>query len=427
MKAKLLLASLFALTVQQTVLAQIDDLGYQSVNLTMGPNYQNQVFFDFSDNKIKSNDGNIWDIAFYRVTRMDMGIKVNDSRDIKVYQVSANPAAFDSVDLSQEASWGKPLYNPDITEEIKDGPFTKATLLPSSQFNFGWGSYDMTTHKINGKVVFVLKYANGTIYKFFISEYAAGYTFKYAKWNGSAWEPTQTKTIANGTDDTYFNYFSLETGAKVDNVEPTKSNWNLMFTRYYTFYNNIMMYRLSGAIQNPNITVAKVQPETQSTGTYKAPAETAYSKMITSVGHSWKPTSGVHKDVVYYIKEGNQYYRMYFTKNGGATTGDMFFKYKNITKELGVTDLNKKASFGIYPNPVIDKKATLIFDVKEKSSNTGSVEIYDLSGKKVYESSLANQSGLYKKELNLSQLSSGNYIVKISFGGVTETKKIIVK
>lgn len=427
MKAKLFLASMLAFTVQQTVLAQTDELGYQSVNLTMGPSYQNQVFFDFSDNKITSNDGNIWDIAFYRNSAMDFGIKVNDSKDIKTYQVSANPASFDTVDLSQEASWGEPLYNPDITDNIQEGAFAKATLLPPTQFNFGWGTYDMVTHKINGKVVYVLKYANGSIYKFFITEYAAGYTFKYAKWNGTAWDATQTRTVANGTDDTYFNYFSFDTGAKVNNVEPTKSNWNLMFTRYYTFYNNASMYRLSGAIQSPNITVAKAQPETQATATYTAPAATAYSKMITTVGHSWKPTSGIYNDVAYYIKEGNQYYRMYFTKNGGGTTGDMFFKYKNITGELSVTDLGKKASFGIYPNPVVDKKATLIFDVKEKVNNTGSVEVYDLSGKKVYESSLSNQSGLYKQELNLSKLTTGNYLVKITYGGVTETKKIIVK
>lgn len=187
------------------------------------------------------------------------------------------------------------------------------------------------------------------------------------------------------------------------------------------------MYPLTGAIQNPSITVAKARPETQETATYNLPADAAFSKEITAIGHSWKPTSGIHPDAVYYIKKNNQYYRMYFTKNGGATTGDMFFKYKNITSELGVTDLGKKASFGIYPNPIVNKKATLIFDVKEKINNTGSVEVYDLSGKKVYEATLSNQSGLYKQELNLSKLSTGNYLVKITYGGITETKKVIVK
>jgi hypothetical protein len=262
-----------------------------------------------------------------------------------------------------------------------------------------------------------------------ITDYFGGYTFKYAKWNGTTWDATQTKTLANGTDDTFFNYFSFTTGDKVANLEPPKANWDLMFTRYWTFYMNIMMYRLSGAIQSPNVSVAKVQPETQETATPILPATAAFSNNLTTIGHSWKPTTGIYSDVVYYIKQGSEYYRMYFTQNGGASTGNMYFKYKNITSFLGTTDIaNKKASFGIYPNPTTaDKHVTVLFDVKEKVNSKGNVEVYDLSGKKVYTTELTNQTGFYKQDLNLSHLSSGNYLVKITFGGSTETKKLIVK
>lgn len=54
-------------------------------------------------------------------------------------------------------------------------------------------------------------------------------------------------------------------------------------------------------------------------------------------------------------------------------------------------------------------------------------KVYDLSGKKVHFAELTNQKGFYKQDLNLSHLSSGNYLVKITFGGQTETKKLIVK
>lgn len=47
--------------------------------------------------------------------------------------------------------------------------------------------------------------------------------------------------------------------------------------------------------------------------------------------------------------------------------------------------------------------------------------------KKVHSAELTNQKGFYKQDLNLSHLSSGNYLVKITFGGQTETKKLIVK
>jgi len=95
---------------------------------------------------------------------------------------------------------------------------------------------------------------------------------------------------------------------------------------------------------------------------------------------------------------------------------------------LGITEIGKKASFGIYPNPATaDKRVTVLFDIKEKTGNKGSVEVYDLTGKKVYASELTNQSGFYRQDLNLSHLPSGNYLVKITYGGQTETKKLIVK
>ncbi len=126
-----------------------------------------------------------------------------------------------------------------------------------------------------------------------------------------------------------------------------------------------------------------VQPESQETAAYSLPASNSFSGNITTVGHSWKGIGTVKPDVVYYIKKGNDYYRMYFVTNGGASTGNMYFKYKKITATLGITEVGKKASFGIYPNPApADKKVTVIFDIKEKSGNKGNVEVYDLTGKK---------------------------------------------
>ncbi|WP_370898065.1 T9SS type A sorting domain-containing protein [Chryseobacterium gossypii] len=423
MKAKLLLASILCIGIQQTASAQVDINGYTTVSLTTGPNYQNRVFFDFSTNNIVSQPADSWDVAFYRNSSMSFGTRINDAQNIEVYQASDNPADWDNINIANIASWGAPLYNPDQTASIQEGAFEQGTA------SYGWGDYNVANHHIEGKIIFVLKYLNSNSYiKFMITDYFGGYTFKYSKWNGTSWDATQTRTLANGTDDAYFNYFSFTTGDKVSNLEPPKANWDLMFTRYWTFYANIMMYRMSGVIQNPNVTVAKVQPETQETNTYNIPASTAFSGNITAIGHSWKPTSGVYNDVVYYVKQGSDYYRMFFTQNGGASNGNMYFKYKNVTASLGITEVGKKASFGIYPNPVrADRKITVLFDIKEKAGNKGSIEIYDLSGKRVYSSELTNQAGFYRQDLNLSQLTTGNYIVKISYGGHSETKKLIVQ
>ena len=435
MKTKLLLASAFALGVQQTSLAQVDANGYTTVNMTMGASYQNRVFFDLSANSMVSQPANTWDIAFYRNSSMNFGTRINDAQNIEVYQASNNPNDWNSITTNSVASYGSPLYNVDNTTSIQEGAFEQGTAT------YGWGEYNPANHHVEGKVIFILKYtATNTYYKFMIDDYFGGYTFKYAKWNAAttSWDTTVSKTIANGADDAYFNYFSFATGDKVAGLEPSKTNWDFVFTRYWTDYPYTdpntgqpatMKYRMSGVIQNTNITVAKVQPETQATATSTLPASGAFSSNITAIGHSWKPTSGVYSDIVYYIKQGSDYYRMYFTSNEGSQTGNMYFKYKNISSVLGVTDVaGKKASFGIYPNPTTaDKHVTVLFDVKEKLNSKGNVEVYDLSGKKVYSAELTNQAGFYKQDLNLSHLSSGSYLVKITFGGSTETKKLIVK
>ncbi|MCJ8153812.1 T9SS type A sorting domain-containing protein [Chryseobacterium sp. SSA4.19] len=434
MRTKLLLASLFSVAVQQTVPAQIDINGYTTVNMTMGTSYQNRVFFDLSANNTVSQPANMWDIAFYRNSSMNFGTRINDAQNIEVYQASGNPNDWSAITTNNVSAYGSPLYNMDNTTSIQKGAFEQGTAT------YGWGEYNPGNHHIEGKVIFILKYASGIYYKFMIDDYFGGYTFKYAKWNAatSSWDTTVSKTIANGSDDAYFNYFSLATGNQVAGLEPYKTNWDFMFTRYWTDYPYIdpntgqpatMKYRMSGVIQNTNITVAKVQPETQATMTSTLPASAAFSNNITAIGHSWKPTMGVYSDVVYYIKQGSEYYRMYFTSNEGSTTGNMYFKYKNITSVLGVTDVSgKKASFGIYPNPAAaDQKVTVLFDVKEKLNSKGNVEVYELSGKKVYSAELTNQTGFYKQDLNLSHLSSGAYLVKITFGGQIETKKLIIK
>ena len=424
MKIKLLLGSLFALTVHQTILAQVDANGYTTVNMSMGGSYQNRVFFDLSTNNTVTQPANTWDVAFYRNSAFDFGSRVNDDKKIEVYEASNSAANWNNINIANIASWGAAKYNPDNSTALHNGAFEQGSA------SSGWGVYG-SNHHVTGSIIFVLKYlSTGEYIKFMIEDYFGGYTFKYSKWNAatSTWGTTETRTLPNGTDDAYFNYFSFTTGAKVENMEPPKANWDLMFTRYYTFYMNYMMYQMSGVLQSPTVSIAKVQPETQATATATIPVSTAFSNNITTIGHSWKPTSGFYNDVVYYIKQGSEYYRMYFISNEGTATGNMYFKYKNITSTLGITEVSKKASFGIYPNPTTaDKKVTVLFDVKEKANNKGSVEVYDLTGKRVYNAELSNQTGFYKQDLSLSHLPSGNYLVKITYGGKTETKKLIVK
>ena len=425
MKTKLLFALGLMSNMFSNTFAQTDSHGYTTVKASMGASYQNTVFFDLSTNKLTSQPANTWDVAFYRNGAMSFGTRINDAQNIETYQASIDPTEWDKIDVANISNWGSPLYNPDISDKLENGAFEQAKLT-CSVLSTGWGCYSIGNHHVDGKSIYVLKYPDGSFIKFMITDYFGGYTFKYSKSNGTTWGTTVTKTIANGSNDTLFNYYSLLNDSEVSNLEPPKTEWDFMLSRYWTFYNGQMMYRLSGILQGPNITVAKTT-ETQSTSTNNLPAETEFKKGITTIGHSWKPTSGLIADVVYYIKEGNSYYRMYFTENGGATTGNMYFKYKDITSTLSTNDIKSIVSFGIYPNPSTNKQVTLLVDLKNAQENNGIVSFYDVTGRKVYETEISKQQGFFKKEINLSQLQSGMYIVNIKVGSFTESKKLVLK
>ena len=408
-----------------TLNAQTDGNGYTQMNATMGPGYANQVFVDLSENKLTSQDATIWDIAFYRKSATSFGTRINDAQAIETYQVSTDPAQWENINISDMSTWGEPLYNPDITEAIQEGAFEQADLT-CNILSTGWGCYNTVNHHIEGKTIYVLKYPDDTYYKFMITDYFGAYTFKYAKWNGTAWEPTVTKTIANGTADSYFNYYSLVTNQVVNNVEPPTQQWDFMLSRYWNYYNGVMMYRLSGVIQSPRISVAK-STETQDTTTVNLPAPSEFRKGITTIGHSWKTISGLVPDMVYYIKEDSRYYRLYFTENGGSSTGNMYFKYKDITSLLASGEINSHTSFGMYPNPAPARRITLLYDNVKDLTADGTVYITDMSGKNVFSTEISKQSGFFKKELNLSHLSAGMYIVTLKTERQIISKKLILK
>lgn len=72
-----------------------------------------------------------------------------------------------------------------------------------------------------------------------------------------------------------------------------------------------------------------------------------------------------------------------------------------------------------YPNPVSNGKIY----ISSKSSAAKDIAIYDVLGKKVLQVALNVNS----KEVNISSLSPGVYIIKIKEGEATATKKLIVK
>ncbi|WP_294736549.1 T9SS type A sorting domain-containing protein [uncultured Flavobacterium sp.] len=388
-----------------------------TVNTSMGAGYSNQLFYKLSTQTETSFAANSWDIAMLRTSNMDMALRVNDG--IEIYEASNTPSDWDSIDVTNEASWTQ-LYNSDIA--WNNGAFQQGSAT------YGWGEYNTSTHHVNGTIVFVLKYTDGSYKKFINEDFYGGYTFKYSTWDGTAWTEDQTVTVPNSNNpDNKYNYYSLQNNEEVV-AEPAIADWDFKFTKYYTEVAPDTQYPVTGVLHNDAVEVAE---NDESAGMPADPSLT-YSTDINVIGYDWKTFGGtgfvIDSNKAFYIKyEDGTVYRLYFTVFSGSASGDLTFKFEDVTAALGVESVTEGVSFGIYPNPSTDGRINLVYDVDVLNSNKNEVAVYSTTGQQVYRTVLNNDSGFYNKSLDLSSLTKGIYILQFTSRDYKTTKKIVLK
>ena len=73
----------------------------------------------------------------------------------------------------------------------------------------------------------------------------------------------------------------------------------------------------------------------------------------------------------------------------------------------------------IYPNPVSNNKPFIY--ITSKKNLTKKVDVFNVLGKRIFSVTLTG------KELNISRLSTGVYILKITENNMSETRKLVIK
>lgn len=101
-------------------------------------------------------------------------------------------------------------------------------------------------------------------------------------------------------------------------------------------------------------------------------------------------------------------FMFFVTQNGFAQTDDSGLQSKQNIEGLS-----------IYPNPVNNGKQYI--NITSKNNFTKKIEIFNALGKQILSAVLIG------KELNISKLSTGVYILKITEKNVSETRKLVIK
>jgi len=141
--------------------------------------------------------------------------------------------------------------------------------------------------------------------------------------------------------------------------------------------------------------------------------EQCYSlELLDEFGDGWAFTDGSITPGVEIFADGESFYSTGEVGNFGD--GQSYFNAFKYTTNLSVDNF-EKYDFTMYPNPtngLLNLSANQSFEVK----------IFDLNGKLVFNDKL-NES----QQLDLSHLSPGVYLTKISINKVTKTNKLIIK
>lgn len=113
---------------------------------------------------------------------------------------------------------------------------------------------------------------------------------------------------------------------------------------------------------------------------------------------------------------GTSFYRLEMIDINGGTTFSDVVELRRIVENFSV--------LGLVPNPATETTDLLLSSPAEIAA---SIDIFDLQGKQLSHQMFTSESGEHKISLDLSSLSSGLYLVKVSTDSGSYTEKLIVR
>ncbi|PHI21909.1 hypothetical protein CEQ90_01065 [Lewinellaceae bacterium SD302] len=404
----------------------------QFQQITQGPGYNQQVFFDLATSTSTAIEHEDWDIAF-SVAPFSFAVFVNEgvisSQTTPALAVELYGSTATDFATADTTSITERLYNDEISWEA--GAFNHLAN-PADPFDLGWGTYSPATQTAAGSRIFFIADRSGQYRKLEIQSLAGGtYTFRYADLDGG----NEETVSLNKSDYLGKNlaYFSFDAGTQ--DLEP--ANWDLLFTRYTTPLDdgngNILQYTVTGVLHNAEVDVAEltgVDPETVALPT----ATEAYSDQLDVIGYDWKTFDlgtfawSIPEDLVYFVRdEEERVWQIQFIDFEGSSTGVTTF---TVTDEGVVSATTELPGFAteasLFPNPASGQTN---LSIELPRAATGQIDLINQLGQTVGAAGqdVELSSGNNQIAVDISGLSAGNYFLRLSVGNEILVRHLTVR
>ncbi len=387
-----------------------------------GAGYGTNVWYSLQNDEQDTDVSTNWDIALASTASQTNPLTSSilfNSKIGKVYAIpNSDPAtSFDTLATVNFTAL-TPLVNDD--SDWANGALRRASN--TGMFDFGWGTYNSTTHSVIGSKVFVVVYNDNSKKKFYVNLISTQgkYEIISADLANGAAQTTQNLVLTPYTTKNFV-YYKINTNAVLDR-EPVSASWDFTFLQYDATIAPNMQYFSFGILNNVGIEAVKV------TAVADVPNFTNYQSQTFSdaanvIGYSWKNAQAqtVEDSTVYFVKTNdNNIWKLVFTKfTSGSSSNMNVFSKQNLTT-LSVNELEKDVFVSVYPNPAANV-ATVVVDSKANST----VKVVSMTGQVVFETAASN--GLTTTTISTENFTNGVYLVQVSNGAATSTQRLVVQ
>ncbi len=415
-------------------------------SVTMGsgsPSYPYDVFYNLSTQEKDTVLNTNWHIAFAlrpamppNNTMQSATIRINESRGVALYKTPFSIGSWNNfTDTAGLSGWAA-QHNQNNTWDI--GAFN-ASKDTANQFDYGWGEYDMASHDVLGKNLFLMVItagANKTYKKIAIQKIMFDSVWLYTISNIDGTDSVTHMINKKAYDHKLFAYYDAMT--KVVRDREPNHPWDMVFTYYRdnaTFAPYpAAWYNFMGVMTAPQLSVARVAglPE-ETTDTTNA---TSYSQNANVIGWDWKkvylgpPPSGPYDltdSLSYFIKrkgDSANVYKFVFSLFTNIPANNIVFNTTTIATHVGLTAV--ETSIGdllVYPNPANEIVTVQLSNTK---ANSAKVQLIDITGKAVQTINHNLNPNTNDILFNVSELNAGIYFVSIETAEGAETRKLII-